>query len=99
VRVDEVQDALKRLMDTFQSKLDTSAERLGLELSVKNEESLSKVQNTYDLIHAKIREQHQSILQMEDKVRAEKKQAQQNFDYLNEALGSLSKEMLLKANI
>ena len=79
-----------------------------MRIAANNEETMEKICNTFDLLQAQIRDQHSQLqtyietsmeaLQRDVGLKADKKGTLNNFEMLNDALGSLSKEMLLKAN-
>jgi len=56
VRVEEVQDALRRLTEQFNMKLEQQQERSNQSIALRNEESLAKLSNTFDLIQGQIKD-------------------------------------------
>ena len=56
VKVEEVQDALKRLNSGFQTRMDQLQEKQSLNLQIRNEESLLKMNQTFEMLQTQIKE-------------------------------------------
>eukprot|EP00347_Sterkiella_histriomuscorum_P015749 403355827 len=114
VRVDEVQDALRRLTESFQIKLENIHNELIRQIQTKNEDcyaGLDSLKRDINDVQSQSQrgrvsqEQLDAILNQLEFMnkdiinKCDKKNVQTQLDFLNENLASLNKEMLMKANI
>ncbi|CDW85981.1 UNKNOWN [Stylonychia lemnae] len=113
VRVDEVQDALRRLTESFQIKLENIHSELSRQMHTKNEDcytALERLKNEIQDIGLGSRgkvsqEQIDAIMNQLEFMnkdimsKSDKKNVQSQLDFLNENLANLNKDMLMKANV
>ena len=113
VRVDEVQDALRRLTESFQIKIENMHSDLSRTIQSKNEDcylgmerlksDITELQQSSS--HKVTQDQIEALLTQLDflskdlSLKCDKKAMQAQIDFLHETLTSMNRDMLLKANI
>lgn len=113
VRVEEVQDALRRLTESFQARIEGMHQDLSLKIVTKNEDcylGLERLKADIEQISNSLKK-HPGLDQIESLqnqidflskdvgAKADRKGVQSQIEFLSEAQSQTAKDMLLKANI
>lgn len=113
VRVDEVQDALRRLTESFQHKIENLYTEVIRTVQTKNDDCYAGLERLksdinelqYNSSQKVTQDQIEALLTQLDflskdlSLKSDKKTIQAQIDFLHETLTTVNKDMLLKANI